>query len=224
MSKFTDNFDASWTPLFHIIINVFITRNICHQFMGLAAASLFCAVPAAAQNGEKTKSGLGEAVEATMRPLEDLNIRSKKIAPILLAIDGNPYNVENLNACDDLRQSIQSLDEVLGPDADAELKKRSNVNKAIAGGGQLVSSSIPFRGVIRQITGANKKKRERETALFEGITRRSFLKGYAAAKQCETYEEINIQSAESLLGLGDDNVSGNVTLIDPINDISQDDD
>lgn len=171
------------------------------------------ASPIMAQNGEKEKSGLGEAVSATMQPLEDLNITGKKIDPILLAIDGNPYNVENISECDDLRLAIESLDEILGADADAEFKARSNVNKAIAGGGKIISSSIPFRGVVRQLTGANKKKRERERALFEGITRRSFLKGYAAAKQCQSYEEINIENAESILGLGSDNISENIGTV-----------
>ena len=48
----------------------------------------------------------------------------------------------------------------------------------------VVGSFIPFRGLIREISGANSQERKIGTAIQAGIARRSFLKGVGQAKGC----------------------------------------
>jgi hypothetical protein len=76
-----------------------------------------------------------------------------------------------------MRQEIADLDKVLGQDIGA-----INDND-----GTLVTSavksvvSLPFSGVIRRITGAQKRDQAYEDALVAGVARRAYLKGAMTA-------------------------------------------
>jgi hypothetical protein len=48
----------------------------------------------------------------------------------------------------------------------------------------VVGSLIPFRGVIREISGANAHDRALREAVIAGVARRSFLKGIGQARGC----------------------------------------
>jgi len=73
----------------------------------------------------------------------------------------------------------QPLDRRLSPGY--SLNEQS-FNKNVAKGG--VSSVIPYRGVVRQLTGAEKRARSRNDALLAGTVRRAYLKGYAEMLRC----------------------------------------
>jgi hypothetical protein len=63
-------------------------------------------------------------------------------------------------------------------------------------GGSLLGGLIPFRGVIRQLTGANAEREKMERAIYAGLARRSFLKGYAQGIGCAPAEETAEETAE----------------------------
>jgi hypothetical protein len=48
----------------------------------------------------------------------------------------------------------------------------------------VVSSLIPFRGLIRELSGANAQDRAIQAAIQAGLARRGFLKGVGAVRRC----------------------------------------
>jgi hypothetical protein len=176
--------------------------------MTMKSASLLAVVtiailssPAMAGQGERKKGTMGTAADAATQPLEDLNFKSADIPIELLSIQQEPYSLAGLSGCAELRKEIATLEEVLGPDADAPPQKSGVVNKALKTGGSFLGGFIPFRGVVRELSGANSNRRKMERAVYAGVARRGFLKGYIAAKQCKTAEELAIEAAEIRMGL-----------------------
>ncbi|MGB5484619.1 MAG: hypothetical protein WBM93_08970 [Parasphingorhabdus sp.] len=157
--------------------------------------------PAFAAQGQRKKGVIGNAGDAVTQPLNDLNLRSDDIPVELLAIQDEPYSLDRLQDCSALRREITKLEDVLGPDVDAPQKQSGLVSKALKSGGSFLGGFIPFRGAVRELSGANAARRRMESAVYAGVARRGFLKGYAAAQQCKTSEELAIEAAEIRLGL-----------------------
>ncbi len=112
----------------------------------------------------------------------------KEEAPaILLAARADPYGLSGLRQCRDFRRAIGELDEILGYDVDATGPEGEPLpgRLAEAGAKAVVSSLIPFRGLVREATGAASTDRELREVLVAGTARRSFLKGYAKARGCK---------------------------------------
>ncbi len=157
---------------------------------------------AAAQSGEKVDTVREDAVDAVAQPLEDLNLRNKDIPTILIIAQAAPYELaavtrqKDTNDCQLIGNEIVLLEEMLGPDVDQEPEKESLANKGLQLGGSLLGGLIPFRGVIRQLTGANAEREKMERAIYAGIARRSFLKGYAQGIGCAPAEETAEETAE----------------------------
>lgn len=167
----------------------------------LGLCLLTMAMPAAAQNGEKRDSVGRDAVDAVSQPLNDLNIVSRDIPPVLVLATKAPYDLTDVTGCDAIHQRLDTLDEVLGPDADAEQRGDGLANSALKLGGKVLGGFIPFRGLVRQISGASSREKAMDAAIYAGIARRSFLKGYAKGLQCPTREEAAIANAEDVLGM-----------------------
>lgn len=167
----------------------------------VAAAFALLLNPAHAKQGERQRSVAGSAVDSATQPLADLNIKSRKIPEILLDAQAAPYDMTGLDTCATILGEIGAYDEVLGSDADTEAEDRGLVRGALATGGDLLGGFIPFRGVVRTLSGAKKKRAEMEEAIYAGVARRSYMKGYAAAKGCPTREQAALQAAEAVLGL-----------------------
>ena len=157
--------------------------------------------PAFAEQGKRKKGVIGDAGDAVTQPLTDLNLRSDDIPVELLMIEDAPYSLDGLGDCATLRREIGKLDDVLGPDADAPQQKSGMVSKALRSGGSFLGGFIPFRGAVRELSGANAARRRMDRAVYTGVARRGFLKGYAQAQQCRTAEELAIEAAEIRMGL-----------------------
>lgn len=180
----------------------------------LAGALLLVASsPALAQGGER-QDGVGQdAVDAVTQPLSDLNLRNREIPPELVRAQAAPYDRGVTGDCTALQVEIDDLENVLGPDADAPQQEKGLANSALDLGGRLLGGLIPFRGLVRQISGAEAEEARWEAAIYAGVARRSFLKGFAAARECprldaaelqQLRQDKSIESAASLLGLGED--------------------
>lgn len=142
-------------------------------------------VRSATPNTEKPM--LNHMEDAVTQPAKDVNLRKIKIPEPLLEIQENPYDLIGLDACVAINAEIGNLDPLLGPDVDdiaefSRTEKRERGASRIAGG--ILGSLIPFRGVVRELTGANKTERLYLRALSAGNARRSFLKGYGLSKGC----------------------------------------
>lgn len=150
----------------------------------IAAAGLLALMPtpAAAQQTDVTDNRV-TVEDVAMTPLEDLNLANDPIPPALLRAREDIYANPGYSSCAELRQPIADLDAVLGEDYDtATPEEREMSAEKIAK--QIVGSLIPFRGIIRELTGANKHAYEFSQAIVAGLSRRAYLKGLGQEMGC----------------------------------------
>lgn len=124
-----------------------------------------------------------DAKDVALTPLSDLNLRKGEIPKILLDAQDDPYTLAGMARCPQIAAAVGELDAVLGDDIDvAQAKKQrtsaGRVAQSVAG------SFIPFRGVIREISGANSQERKVQAAIYAGTARRAFLKGIGQQRGC----------------------------------------
>ncbi len=139
-------------------------------------------VPAAAPDKPITDQPV-TAGDVVTTPISDLNLRKQEIPALLIAAQSRPYDLAGLKKCRPLAAEIAEFDKVLGadidlPQGDGPKPTAGKVAKAA------VASFIPFRGLIREISGANAQNRKLQDAIEAGIARRAFLKGYGEARGC----------------------------------------
>ncbi len=127
------------------------------------------------------------AQNAVMQPIKDVNLRKDPIPPKLIAVQHHPYDLQNMRGCKALEIEIAELDYTLGPDIN-QLPEQSVAEKREQGvsrvAGSLLGGLIPFRSVVRELSGSNAAKRKFQEAIAAGNARRSFLKGVAVTKGC----------------------------------------
>jgi len=157
----------------------------CTKLMLAAAtaAALMTGSPSIAQPVSSTVKRGGEIVT---QPARDVGAAPTKIPPVLLAAHDDPYGLTGLGSCRKLRQAIAELSDALGPDFTITTEKKENrVGKlAEAGGKTIVNAFIPFRGLVREISGAAPAQRRLNAAIDAGFARRGFLRGVAYARKC----------------------------------------
>ena len=117
-------------------------------------------------------------------PLEDLNIDRDEIPAVLLEAARYPYSRETLDDCDAIIAEIARIDTVLGPDYDFLERPEGELMPGSMAKG-LVGSLIPFRGIVREITGAAAEERDLLYAISAGMARRGFLKGLGTGRGCD---------------------------------------
>ena len=127
-------------------------------------------------------------------PLRDFNLSSTVIPPVLAEAKKQPYVAPYDQSCAALQQQVGLLDEVLGPDLDADpaadpgkVEKAKNAvgNAAVGALQKTVEGAIPFRGWVRKLSGAERHSEEVAAAIAAGTARRAFLKGIAFNKACQ---------------------------------------
>jgi hypothetical protein len=162
----------------------------------LAAAGLtLAAAPAFAQQRQSapteadkapdkpiTERDVG-AKDVALTPLSDLNIKKGEIPQILLDAQDDPYDLTGLARCPQIAAEVGELNAVLGDDLDVAVAKRGSVSAGRAAQAAL-GSFIPFRGLIREVSGANAQDRKIQAAINAGSARRGFLKGVGQQRGC----------------------------------------
>ena len=134
----------------------------------------------------------GDAVQA---PLEDLNLKREAIPQILAEAIEKPYDLTGLDHCEAIAAEVGKLDALLGKDFDEPpppkddrsmtQKGESMGNNAAVGAVRGAARSIiPFRGLVRQVTGADAHAKQVDTAIQAGKVRRAYLKGVGMNKNC----------------------------------------
>ncbi|MFN3912486.1 hypothetical protein [Hyphomonas sp.] len=138
----------------------------------------------------QTQAGFADAA---LSPLEDLNLRRDQIPPLLAAMK-NPYDLPADLSCEQISAMISELGGVLGPDWDTPRPdERLNTEKladeasdaALGAVESGVTGWIPYRGLLREATGAAAHQRKYNQAYRIGAQRRTYLKGYGLAMGCE---------------------------------------
>lgn len=127
---------------------------------------------------------------AVTAPLRDFNVVRTDIPEILIAAMSDPYARPPAKAtCRQLIALIMPLDEALGPDidrlpgTDPTMTERGR-STALGLGADLASGAIPFRGVVRRVTGAAAHDRRVQDAIVAGSVRRAYLKGLGETRGC----------------------------------------
>lgn len=131
---------------------------------------------------------LNRAGKIVAQPAHDVGVAKTEIPPLLAKAAENPYSVEGLANCAQLMAAIKQLNDALGPDfTTARQRRESRAGKiAEAGGRSIVNGLIPFRGVVREITGAAPAQRRLNAAIDAGYARRGFLRGLHYARRCRS--------------------------------------
>lgn len=145
--------------------------------MGLA---LVFAAPAGAQVVPEP-----DAAEVAKTPLRDLNIDARDIPAVLQVASRDPYALSGLDSCDAIVTDIAALDMVLG--ADYDIAENDGSDRLSEGriGQSVVGSILPFRGILREVTGAAGNDRALRAAYTAGMVRRAFLKGWGLGRGCD---------------------------------------
>ena len=146
----------------------------------LLAAALLAPLPAAAQVVPEP-----DAAEVAKTPLRDLNIDARDIPEALKIAVANPYETARLKTCNAIVADIAELDKVLGADydiADDDGNDRLSEGRI---GQSIVGGMLPFRGILREVTGAASNDRALRAAYTAGMVRRGFLKGLGLGRGCK---------------------------------------
>jgi hypothetical protein len=171
--------------------HIFVWAGVLVLIVGPMAASAQVETKPDPTNWQQSENTFSKAATA---PLDDLNVRQIEIPPILILATQNIYALTAIDTCAILAREIGKLDAVLGPDLDAEVSGDDGTltergesfahRTAISTVRDASSEVIPFRGIVRKISGAQRHQAEVEAAIMAGTARRSFLKGIGMAKNC----------------------------------------
>lgn len=148
--------------------------------LAVLAAPCLPAVASAQNKPESTGHAAGQIVS---QPVRDVGIEKTKVPPLLASIGDDPYAMRGAGTCRQIGSSVAALNDVLGPDyTGTAAPQKRNVVKA--GGAAVVNSLIPFRGLVREVSGAGPAERRLNAAIDAGLARRGFLRGLQRAKGC----------------------------------------
>ena len=142
--------------------------------------------PEPAKSEEPAKPVTDRNVSATdvvATPASDLNLRKTDIPTLLLLAQEQPYDLTGLHRCPQIAAAVGEFDAVLGDDLDVPQDGKDGMSAGRVAQAA-VGAFIPFRGLIREISGANEEDRKLQAAIFAGTARRSFLKGVGEARGC----------------------------------------
>lgn len=127
-----------------------------------------------------------KAGDIAVQPVRDVGLTSSGIHPALSDAVVAPYKVPKRMDCRWLNWELARLNQALGPDFDIEDKPQEDKVErlAFAGGEMVVNSLIPFRGLVREISGAAPSDRRKAAAVNAGLARRGYIRGLAQTKSC----------------------------------------
>lgn len=149
---------------------------------GLAVAMMPSAALARAAD-EPAAGRTPNAEDVAMTPLTDLNIRKDAVPAALLAALADPYASSDIRKCADVAAALAPLEAALGPDMDVAGRQSERLSAGVVAK-SVVASFIPFRGILREVSGAAEHERTFESAIYAGAVRRGFLKGLGQQMKC----------------------------------------
>jgi len=110
-----------------------------------------------------------------------LGISGPKTPAALQAIVAAPYALASPPDCPAMAGEIANLDALLGPDVDLLAEAQNEASQAF---GSAMRGAIPYRWIVRLMTGAGRDDRRLRQAILAGTARRSFLKGVRRGLAC----------------------------------------
>jgi len=152
------------------------------SFRSIAFALCVLATTGCAATTYAHRTGDHRVGDAIGEPFRDSGWTRENPPEVLIRAADAPYGLPTDLECSALLNEISALDLVLGPDLDAtdEHEDESDLD-----GSALLSGAIggivglPYRSIVRRISGAAGRERVLRAAIFAGMVRRAFLKGLA---------------------------------------------
>lgn len=164
------------------------TALACCSLLVLTAA---CASAPRGGKIQTTSEANRENLQGAMiAPLRDLNVVRTKIPQVLLEAVADPYaRPAKPVTCALLVELVRPLDGALGADLDEPSKDEDDLldkgrDTALGAVAGLTTDVIPFRGWVRQLTGAQRHDRLVQAAILAGAVRRAYLKGLGESRGC----------------------------------------
>ncbi|MBS0363161.1 MAG: hypothetical protein JSR98_17425 [Proteobacteria bacterium] len=127
---------------------------------------------AQASNGNNNVSNLGT----------NLGLTGADVPPMLALVKADPYKAPVAPACDTIPAEILQLSNLLGPDLDSGVAAPEQT--LTQRGVEAAKGFVPYSGVVRFVTGANKKDKDMHEAILAGYARRGFLRGMEINLKC----------------------------------------
>lgn len=141
----------------------------------LSAALGLMAAPAWAQMSAGSGASLGNAGST-------LGLTGADVPPVLALVKADPYKAPTAPACDTIPAEILQLSNLLGPDLDSGVAPPEQT--LTQRGVEAAKGFVPYSGVVRFVTGANKKDKDMREAVLAGYARRGFLRGMEINLKC----------------------------------------
>jgi len=160
------------------------------RFYSLAALMLVAGPSLAQQQAAESsrEQALRNAARIATQPAQDVGAKKVVVPPALQQAIAAPYGTKGTATCRQMAAGLSQLNQVLGSDfaAGAQYNEDRASKIAEAGGKTLVNSLVPFRGLVREVTGAAPAQRRLNAAIDAGYARRGFLRGMQKARGCRT--------------------------------------
>ncbi|MDQ0248921.1 hypothetical protein J2W22_000968 [Sphingomonas kyeonggiensis] len=150
-------------------------------WIGLAGAMLVTS-PAFAQ--DKQQSTAERAGDIAEQPARDVGAVKTKIPPVLQKAAASPYSLSGLSKCTQIADAFDDLGEALGPDFVQGVDRKKS-RKVKVTGDTVAGLIVPFRGLVREVSGAASAQRELNAAVDAGFARRGFLRGVYQTRGCK---------------------------------------
>lgn len=150
-------------------------------WISLALAAL-AASPALAQ--DKPQSTTERAGDIAEQPAKDVGAIKTKIPPVLQRAAAAPYSLSGLSKCAGIAAAFDDLGEALGPDFVRGVDRKKS-RKVKVTGDTVAGLIVPFRGIVREVSGAASAQRELNAAVDAGFARRGFLRGVYQTRGCK---------------------------------------
>lgn len=158
--------------------------------MRLAASVLSAVILSACASS--TNDPERNLTEEVVTPADDFNVTRKEIPETLRELE-TVYSPEDVFTCKAIAREVEKLDAVLGGDFDTPSKDEKTTEKArnMAEGAAVDAVSdvatgwLPFRGVVRRLSGASAYEARARKAVLRGSLRRAYLKGIGQSIGCK---------------------------------------
>jgi hypothetical protein len=166
-------------------VKSFPTRYVA--LLALTAATMASAQNEPARQPSRLEQTGQTAGRIASQPARDVGATKTVVPPVLQKAISNPYSLTGLGNCAQLRSAMQGLNAALGPDFTTGTATNENRASKIAeaGGRSVVNAFIPFRGLVREVSGAAPAQRRLNAAMDAGYARRGFLRGIATQRRCK---------------------------------------
>lgn len=185
------------------------------QFLILGIVTL--SLSACSTSKHTAESGITDAFDAATGNLEDLNIKRREIPKLLEKLAANPYQPPPKYTCKSIKSELAELEPLIGPDIQprevqvassdgfipdleniempAQAEVENSAHDAVMGLIRSQTDFLPFRSIIRRLSGADRHEKNLQEAYQAGKLRRAYLKGLAESKfgkKCNTYSTLPI--------------------------------